>query len=119
MTMTNGKKVRGYSSTEGVEYVWGYHSLTVAALMLSADKDRLRGRAGGQGPVPCLCAALRRLSMTYDGWYETHEKIDLLVAPEIIPEPAAVEVLDGRSVTFKVFRQRGNQGGGEVSMDPA
>jgi hypothetical protein len=53
-----------------------------------------------------------RLSMTYDGWLESHENIDLLVAPEIIPEPVAIEVLDGRTVTFKVFRQSGNQGGG-------
>jgi hypothetical protein len=55
-----------------------------------------------------------RLRMTYDGWYEQTVDIDTLVVPEILPEPAAVEVLDGRTFTFKVFRQRGNQGGGDV-----
>ena len=55
-----------------------------------------------------------RLRMTYDGWYEQTVDIDTLVVPEILPEPDAVEVLDGRTFTFKVFRQRGNQGGGDV-----
>ena len=55
-----------------------------------------------------------RLRMTYDGWYESAVNIDTLVIPEILPEPDAVEVLDGRTFTFKVFRQRGNQGGGDV-----
>jgi len=52
--------------------------------------------------------------LTYDDWHETVRNIDVLVIPEILPEPAAVEILDGRSISFKVFRQRGNQGGGEV-----
>ena len=50
--------------------------------------------------------------MTYDGWHGASENIDLLVEPEVMPAPAAVEVLDGRSMTFRVFRQKGNQGGG-------
>jgi hypothetical protein len=29
-----------------------------------------------------------------------------------VPEPAAVQLLDGRTFTFSVFRQKGNQGGG-------
>ncbi len=40
------------------------------------------------------------------------ESIDVLVAPEVIPDPLAVEVLDGRTMTLPVFRQKGNQGGG-------
>ena len=55
-----------------------------------------------------------RLRMTYDGWYEYAVNIDLFIIPEVLPEPDAVEVLDGRTFTFKVFRQRGNQGGGDV-----
>jgi hypothetical protein len=55
-----------------------------------------------------------RLHMTYDGWYERTVNIDTLVVPEILPQPDAAQVLDGRSFTFKVFRQRGNQGGGDV-----
>jgi predicted alpha/beta superfamily hydrolase len=54
-----------------------------------------------------------QLNLTYDGWYETSETIDVLVLPEIIPGPAAIEILDGRTLDFKVFRQSGNQGGGK------
>ncbi len=39
--------------------------------------------------------------------------IDVLVIPRKLPSPAEVEILDGRTATFSVFRQKGNQGGGE------
>jgi hypothetical protein len=54
------------------------------------------------------------LRLTYDGWYGVMREIDLLVVPEVLPSPAAMEILDGRTMTFKVFRQQGNQGGGSV-----
>ncbi len=38
--------------------------------------------------------------------------LDILVIPEQISPPTEVELLDGRTVTFSVFRQKGNQGGG-------
>jgi len=55
-----------------------------------------------------------RLTVTvvYDGWYSVTENIDFLTVPEIIPRPVEVQVLDGRTTTFRVFRQKGNQGGG-------
>jgi poly(3-hydroxybutyrate) depolymerase len=53
-----------------------------------------------------------RLSMTYDGWQETRKEFDVQIIPELIPVPLKVEVLDGRTVKFNVFRQSGNQGGG-------
>lgn len=53
------------------------------------------------------------LKMTYDGWHTTTENIDFLVTPEQIPEPAEAAILDGRTMTFNVFRQSGNQGGGK------
>jgi pimeloyl-ACP methyl ester carboxylesterase len=40
------------------------------------------------------------------------EDFDAMVEPTPLPAPAAVEILDGRSITLPVFRQRGNQGGG-------
>jgi enterochelin esterase-like enzyme len=55
-----------------------------------------------------------QLKITYDGWYESATDLDVLVVPEIVPSPLAVEILDGRTVTFKVFRQAGNQGGGSL-----
>ncbi|MBL0161077.1 MAG: hypothetical protein IPP47_28935 [Bryobacterales bacterium] len=40
------------------------------------------------------------------------EEIDVMIAPDGMGPPLAVEVLDGRTVTLRVFRQKGNQGGG-------
>ena len=54
-----------------------------------------------------------RVKLTFDGWHEVQHDIDLLVIPELLPKPAAVELLDGRTVTLKVFHQQGNQGGGK------
>jgi pimeloyl-ACP methyl ester carboxylesterase len=54
-----------------------------------------------------------RLEVTiYDGWHSVSENIDVLVIPEVLPWPAAIEVVDGRTVMLPVFRQKGNQGGG-------
>jgi hypothetical protein len=52
------------------------------------------------------------VAVTYDGYHQERADFPLLVAPEIVPQPAAMEVLDGRAVTLSVFRQKGNQGGG-------
>ncbi|UCF35589.1 MAG: hypothetical protein JSU96_12195 [Acidobacteriota bacterium] len=52
------------------------------------------------------------LKLTYDGWHERTEEIDVLIAPEDLPEPAEILVFDGRTLTLPVFRQKGNQGGG-------
>ncbi|MGE5644248.1 MAG: alpha/beta hydrolase [Acidobacteriota bacterium] len=46
------------------------------------------------------------------GGLEESEDIDVLVAPEVLEAPAEYEILDGRTKTFSVFRQKGNQGGG-------
>ncbi len=59
-----------------------------------------------------------QLQLVYDGWYSVTLPLDVLAVPEVIPRPAEVEILDGRSVRFKVFRQKGNQGGGDpVEVD--
>ena len=79
---------------------------TVADL---SDRFRVRFTAGEGVFAPVRL----RLNITYDGWHEMATNLDMLVIPEIIPAPAAVEVLDGRTLTFNVFRQKGNQGGGE------
>ncbi len=52
------------------------------------------------------------LKLIYDGYLERNEVIDVLIAPDPLPAPTEVAVLDGRSRTFSVFRQKGNQGGG-------
>ena len=53
-----------------------------------------------------------KLEITYDGYHSVKKDVDVLVIPEDIPAPVEVEVLDGRTATFNVFRQKGNQGGG-------
>ncbi|HLK19865.1 MAG TPA: alpha/beta hydrolase-fold protein [Bryobacteraceae bacterium] len=56
--------------------------------------------------------ALLTLKLTYDGWHEASQNIDVLVAPDHSPAPLAFQILDGRTANFEVFRQKGNQGGG-------
>jgi hypothetical protein len=53
-----------------------------------------------------------RVELTFDGWQTAGEDVDVEIAPSARPVPAAFEILDGRTVTFDVFRQKGNQGGG-------
>ena len=52
------------------------------------------------------------LKLTYDGRHESLENIDLLVTPDRLSAPTAYQILDGRTATLPVFRQKGNQGGG-------
>jgi hypothetical protein len=54
------------------------------------------------------------VSTVYDGWHTTSEPVDILITPERVPEPAAIEILDGRTASFRVFHQKGNQGGGSA-----
>jgi pimeloyl-ACP methyl ester carboxylesterase len=53
-----------------------------------------------------------RLRMGVDGTAGATKELDVLVAPDALPEPVEVAVLDGRAMTFAVFRQQGNRGGG-------
>jgi hypothetical protein len=54
-----------------------------------------------------------RLNLTYDGWDSAEKDVDVYVIPEVIPQPVDIEILDGRTIRFSVFRQAGNQGGGK------
>ena len=69
---------------------------------------RVRFTAGAGYFAP----ARLQLAITYDGYHTITENIDVLIVPEVLDEPAAVEVVDGRTLTLQVFRQKGNQGGG-------
>jgi hypothetical protein len=53
-----------------------------------------------------------KLDLVYDGWHGVSKNLDVLVIPENLPPPLEVMILDGRTATFNVFRQKGNQGGG-------
>ena len=78
-----------------------------AAVDLSAKLSaRFTSGAGGFAPARLL------VEIGYDGWHSTRENLDVAIIPDVLPEAAAVEVLDGRTRTFPVFRQNGNSGGG-------
>lgn len=46
------------------------------------------------------------------GWPGTSDQFDVLIAPDGTAAPLEMVILDGRTHTFNVFRQKGNQGGG-------
>ena len=52
------------------------------------------------------------LDLRYDERSNSRVSFDVLVQPDLMPAPLAIAVLDGRTRTFKVFHQKGNQGGG-------
>jgi hypothetical protein len=78
-----------------------------AALDL-ADRLRVRFTAGAGYFAPTRLL----LTLTYDGWHLVTKNIDVLVTPELIEAAREVMILDGRTATLNVFRQKGNQGGG-------
>ena len=54
-----------------------------------------------------------RTRLTLDiPYYGVEKNIDVMVIPENVPPPMEVMIMDGRTNTFNVFRQKGNQGGG-------
>jgi len=74
-------------------------------------RDRMRVRfTAGEG---YFARARLKLDLVYDGWHTISQNLDVLVIPENVPSALEVAILDGRKATFNVFRQKGNQGGGE------
>jgi len=56
------------------------------------------------------------LKLAWDRGKSVTRKINVQVTPDAIPAPLAYEILDGRTITLPVFRQKGNQGGGSAVM---
>jgi poly(3-hydroxybutyrate) depolymerase len=73
-----------------------------------SDRMRVRFTAGAGYFAPTRL----KLTLGYDGWHSASKNIDALVIPEIVETAREVMIFDGRSATLKVFRQKGNQGGG-------
>ncbi len=90
-------------------------SCTIPRLGAGAVKDLSKEFkvkfTSGMGP---LASARLRVKFIYDGWYESTQDLDVLIVPEVLVAPEGVEILDGRTVTFQQFRQKGNQGGGSL-----
>jgi len=74
-----------------------------------ADHMRVRFTAGEGYFAPTRL----KLDLVYDVWHTVSTNLDVLVIPENVPQALEVAILDGRTATFNVFRQKGNQGGGE------
>jgi len=76
----------------------------------SGDSIQVRFTAGAGDFAPTRL----EVTLAADGQPPETIPLDVLVIPEQIPPPAEIEILDGRTVTFSVFRQQGNQGGGKA-----
>jgi pimeloyl-ACP methyl ester carboxylesterase len=75
---------------------------------------QVRFTAGDGGGDGGFARTRLTLKLNYDGG-EVRRSFDVLVQPDPLPKPLEVVVLDGRAMTFPVFRQKGNQGGGASS----
>jgi hypothetical protein len=107
-TMT-GVKVALTSAYPTVEILGGGAEIPNLASGAAMDVPlRVRFTAG----AGYLAPARLQLAITFDGYHTVAQNIDVLVVPELVPTPAAIEVVDGRTITLPVFRQKGNQGGG-------
>ena len=69
---------------------------------------RVRFTAGDGGFAPARLV----LTLAFDDGQETKQNIDVLIAPANLEAPLETAILDGRTQSFRVFRQKGNQGGG-------
>ena len=112
MTNVRLKLTSAYPTVEILSGAVEIPKLDSGAIADAAGDLRARFTAG----AGYLAPARLELTMAYDGWHEVSENIDLLIIPETMAAPAAIEVLDGRIATLPVFRQKGNQGGG-ASID--
>jgi len=106
--------VRLSSEYPTVEFISARAAVPELASGATADfSGRLSARfvSGGGDWAP----ARIQVEVTYDGTYEKEMlDFDLLIAPSTMTTPVALEILDGRTHTFSVFRQKGNQGGGRA-----
>ncbi len=109
------KDVRVRISTEDPTAELSREEVTIAEIPAGGVVDlseRFTARfTSGDGYLAPLRFDVR---LSYDGWLSYERSFDVRVIPERVPEPDAVEVLDGRTRTFEVFRQQGNQGGGQA-----
>ena len=108
------KNVKAVTSSAYPTVSWDGDSAFVPVLepgqvadLSSSVSVRFVAGAGYFAPTRLLC------HLSADGQPPSTVPIDVLVMPEIIRRPLKVTVVDGRSVSLTVFRQQGNQGGGQ------
>jgi len=83
-------------------------SLAPGAVADLSDRLQLRATAGAGD----FAHARLLLQMNRDSQPEPVRNMDVLIQPEDVPPPLEISVLDGRTASFPVFHQAGNQGGG-------
>jgi enterochelin esterase-like enzyme len=108
MTEVTAELTSDYPTVQGLPAKTTIASIEPGAFADLAKELRIRLVSGSGYFAP----ARLQLRLVYDGWYSVTTPLDVLAIPEQIPAAQQVEVLDGRTITFPVFRQKGNQGGG-------
>lgn len=99
-----------YPTVEVIQREVAIPELAAGAVVDLSDSLPVRFTAG-QG---AYARASLSATIVFDDWHSTKENIPVLIEPEAIPKPIAYEVLDGRTATFTMFVQKGNQGGGSA-----
>lgn len=97
-----------YPTVEIVQGETAVPALAAGAAIDLSDRFAVRFTAGREA----YARARVLLTVVYDEWHSYKESVPLWIEPEEMAAPPAYEILDGRTKTFPVFRQKGNQGGG-------
>ena len=109
------QEVRVQISTEYPTAALATHDVTVDTIAPGAfvdlsDRFSARFTSGGGYLAPVRFD----VTATYDDWLQDKRSFYVSVVPDSMAKLDAVEILDGRTRTFNVFRQQGNQGGGKA-----
>lgn len=114
-TAQSGIQVELTSEYPTVEIARGKSEVPSLAAGAIADLSKsLQARfIAGEGD---FARARLNLKVTAETAPEENHYFDVLIAPENIPAPESIAIMDGRTQTFPVFRQRGNSGGGYSIM---
>ena len=98
----------GYPTVEVIQGKTDVASVAAGAVTDLSKSLQVRFTAG-EGD---FARARMNLKVSAETAPEEEHYFDVLIAPENIPVPEDIAILDGRTQTFSVFRQRGNSGGG-------
>jgi len=99
-----------YPTVEWIDNSMAVTELQRGEVAESGDSIQVRLVAGAGYFAPTRL----EVTLAADGQAPATIPLDVLVIPEQISQPAEFKILDGRTVTFSVFRQKGNQGGGKA-----
>ncbi len=104
----NAELTSAYPTVEILHGKTAYKEIAPGQIVDLSSAFRVRFTAGNGD----FAHARLKLKLTFDDGQETKQKIDVLIAPANLEAPLETAILDGRTKSFRVFQQRGNQGGG-------